>query len=472
MLRIVGKTEYEEERCMGKFRYLVVLALWLVPVFSYANIFTAASCSVENVKAAIAVAVDGDTVVVPSGNCTWTKTSTTALVTVSKSITILGSGPDKSTGTSIYIAPGTGYTSTPAISLTTKNTSAHITLAGFYFWGETSYNGMVKVGGSSKYTRITNNVFTDGGVGGTRQLLVLDGATKGVIDNNTFLGYQQAIKTFATQWKADNYGHESWQEDVPWGTDYTWFIENNTYDNPYSSGAASAAPRGAIDCFHGGQYVFRYNNVTDFFPLTHGGLTDGTIYPVRGCRSMEIYGNTFTMSSKIIYRPEATLIYGGAALINNNTYNMNHRTDRAISVSNQRDGANRDSSYPTYKSCDGTHPWDGNESGQTGWLCRDQPGAGKDSATPSWPVLNSGNPYPKQTREPLFIWGNTYNNRGFGATDVSGSTHDQLDRDYFLRAPQLGDIPYPYNHYTYPHPLTMTLIPKTPKSIQGIRISP
>lgn len=473
LLRIAGKTDYEEENViMRKFRNLMVFALIVVPVLSFANNIPAASCSVAHLNAAIAVAVDGDTVVVPSGNCTWTKTSTTPLVTVSKSITISGSGPDKSTGTSIYIAPGTAYTSTPAILLSTTNSSAHITLSGFYFSGETSYDGMVKVGGSSKYMRITNNVFTDDGVGGTRQLLILDGSTKGVVDNNTFLGGQQAIKIHATQWKADGNGHESWQKDVPWGTNYTWYIENNTYDNPYSSGDASAAPRGAIDCFRGGQYVFRYNNVTDFFPLTHGGLTDSTIYPVRGCRSMEIYGNTFTMSSKIIYRPEATLIYGGAALIFNNTYNMNRRTERAISLTNQRDGAGRDASYPTYKSCDGTHPWDGNGSDQTGWLCRDQPGAGKDPVSPVWPVLNSGNPYPAQTREPVYVWGNIYNNRGYGASDVAGSTHVQLDRDYFLRAPQSGDIPYPYQPYTYPHPLTMTSTPKTPKSIQGISISP
>jgi len=70
-----------------------------------------------------------------------------------------------------------------------------------------------------------------------------------------------------------------------------------------------------------------------------------------------------------------------------------------------------------------------------------------------------------------FVWNNVWNAHGVNqgaatqvqvASDTNGTL--TLNTDYFLRAPQAGDIYYPYTPYTYPHPLrgtSTTLMPPT-----------
>ena len=66
---------------------LFILAFVFLPVDSWAATITADSCSLAHVTAAYNAAMEGDRVVIPAGECTWTSE-----LTVLKAITILGAG--------------------------------------------------------------------------------------------------------------------------------------------------------------------------------------------------------------------------------------------------------------------------------------------------------------------------------------------------------------------------------------------
>jgi len=67
---------------------LLLFAFLISPLFAgaaRANTITAASCSVADVSKAIASSVDGDTVIIPNGSCTWARG-----IATSKQITLRG----------------------------------------------------------------------------------------------------------------------------------------------------------------------------------------------------------------------------------------------------------------------------------------------------------------------------------------------------------------------------------------------
>ena len=76
---------------------LPIIFLFLLGWNADAATVTASSCSLSNVQTAVNNATAGDTVTVPSGNCTWADG-----VTISKGITVQGAG-------SSTIITGAGY---------------------------------------------------------------------------------------------------------------------------------------------------------------------------------------------------------------------------------------------------------------------------------------------------------------------------------------------------------------------------
>src|SRR5437870_2153368 len=74
-------------------KQLLLLSLILLCLSTYnvgplwAATINAASCSQANVNSAITSAVDGDTVIIPAGTCSWTTT-----LTITKGISLLGAG--------------------------------------------------------------------------------------------------------------------------------------------------------------------------------------------------------------------------------------------------------------------------------------------------------------------------------------------------------------------------------------------
>jgi hypothetical protein len=87
---------------------LVTAAVTTTPVTASASVVTASSCSVADVNAAIAKAVEGDTVKVPacpSATDVWGTDSNTS-VQVNKNITLQGSG----VATTVLLGATTAFT--------------------------------------------------------------------------------------------------------------------------------------------------------------------------------------------------------------------------------------------------------------------------------------------------------------------------------------------------------------------------
>jgi hypothetical protein len=81
--------------------------------------------------------------------------------------------------------------------------------------------------------------------------------------------------------------------------------------------------------------------------------------------------------------------------------------------------------------CDGDAWIDGNEPGQSGWLCRDQPGASTDAF-----LWDFSSPAPAQQKDPMYAW----NNHGNGGVEMPFEVlgfcdlnllHIQENRDFY-----------------------------------------
>jgi hypothetical protein len=86
--------------------------------------------------------------------------------------------------------------------------------------------------------------------------------------------------------------------------------------------------------------------------------------------------------------------------------------------------------------CNGTSSWDQNTSGQQGWRCRDQIGAGPDSVL--WQI---GAPH-AQTPQPAYFWDNRLTNNAPIPVADQGTGRDSLhiraNRDYYTQVEQFN----------------------------------
>jgi hypothetical protein len=95
--------------------------------------------------------------------------------------------------------------------------------------------------------------------------------------------------------------------------------------------------------------------------------------------------------------------------------------------------------------CNGTSAWDGNESGQVGYPCRDQIGRSTDQ----W-LWTASKPHPPQALDPAYAWNNKHGNDEVVFLQHNcdeNKTHIKIGRDIFNGIPKPG-----YTPYTYPHP--------------------
>lgn len=83
------------------------LLLTLIASPSLASIINAASCSQTHVQTAVNSAVNGDTVLVPAGTCTWNS----AVSITNKTITLTGAGAEPGGTKVVYGSTGHSYAS-------------------------------------------------------------------------------------------------------------------------------------------------------------------------------------------------------------------------------------------------------------------------------------------------------------------------------------------------------------------------
>jgi hypothetical protein len=403
---------------------------------------TAASCSYTDVSNALAAAVDGDTVVLPTGAATWAST-----LVVSKAVTMSGAGMSATVITAN--AAGT------ALVLIQPNANKAIRLTGIGF-ADGTYQVHIKGSTNGSYVldqvRIDHCSFTNG-----KDNILAEGWIEGLIDHNSFLNGNRDIFVVG-----DN--DHSWSRAIAPGTAHSLFIEDNVFKQTNAGGGGLNEN---IYHFAGARTTIRYNefdstSYTSYDAClfdSHGNQPyyTGLGTADRGQPLIEVYGNAFRYhhSYRVCY------IRGGSTLFHDNAFTF--VTSSTEVVLSEEDGW-----QPAFYS-----PL------RTAWPGQDQ-------------VFNS------------FFWNNTRN--GSAISDVSfnnasDSVFIQKNRDYWMHEPQSSggsesftgsrqggsqtaptttdtgsmifsaagaNAFYPYTAFVYPHPLQTggTLPPDTPTKLR------
>jgi hypothetical protein len=399
------------------YAWLILTGLGIVFFMSVrvnATVIQAASCSQQDVQAAINLAQDGDTVRVPAGECTW-----------SQVVSLKGKGIS-------LIAAGTALTIirhdtvvNPGSFLTNIGVAGKpFRISGFKFYRNTG--SFIGVGGSADGWRIDHCEFVS-----TAFIVAVSvsSLSHGVIDSCTFRNNRMLIFY--------GNGHDAWKQPSSLGTDNAVYVEDCLFDSTIFTNA--------IDANCGGRYVFRYNEVVNTYCESHSlqhKFPDGTFN--RGTMSWEIYHNSFIArdngATHTNYLP--LRMRGGTGIAFNNTVvnEGGEPFNGFCAIDNRR-------SYEDLGGvlgrCDGTHPLDGNED-TTGYPCLDQIGRSTDHG--------SGTDRLPQQLDPVYAWGNLFDGAP-GNVIVSNGCDDHIKpgRDFFDHTVRPG-----YQPYTYPHPLRVS----------------
>ena len=272
---------------------------------AHAATYNAANCGNSAIQSAINSAADGDTVLVPSGTCTW---SGTVSIPASKGIALVGAGIDATVINGGNLILSTAVDKRPSrITGFTFNFSVEGSEASFL-----TINPEMKA--QSNNWRIDNCKFVYQRTGWYEAAIWIKGWTFGLIDHCIFKGTPRGIMVEATNINIDNsgsYGDFSWSQEIDLGTPKTGnlpravYVENCIFDEPKSAGDQ------AIESRFGARYVFRYNKVNGYQVNTHSGCTNGNRGPVQA----EVYNNTFDYKN---YYNAIWLRTVGTALIHSN----------------------------------------------------------------------------------------------------------------------------------------------------------
>lgn len=387
---------------------LILLCLALDPQHAHAQTINAASCNSSDVQAAInSVSVDGTTVAVPAGTCTWTSavcpnnpgSGTCASPNPSSSghsITLQGAG-SSSTHIIVNIASGFGNDAFFVGNQCCNGKSFRLT--GFDWQYESADSGglLVFTQSTGYSVRIDNSTAepyaSSPGYGRFLSFSVPCISPGCVVDHNaiTDLGVivEAAIPGEALP------GNTVWQQAMPFETVNAVYFENNTMNYP-----TFATHQVDIDCDDGGAYVFRYNTVYQNAIANHGY---DSVY--NGCRMENVYQNTINPNGVsnwgIQYR-------GGAGVDYNNVFSSN-ATGQNIGLTTYR------MVYPAQDIisqnqpvCGYSNSKDGN--GTDGYLCYEQTGAGSGA--------NGG-----LVAYPLYEWDNCKVSSGCSAGSSSQVTY-------------------------------------------------
>ena len=376
------------------------------------SIVWAASPSSVDINAAIALALDGDTVRVPAGNATWTGNVT---VPSTKGVQVIGAGMGL---TNIDLA------NTYQLYLDTRETNSRVRASGFSFnHGPTRALQINYRNNGAKNFRVDHIEWTNNAA----IVAFIGGYTHGLIDNCYFNNQVRAIFIEGRCDNLDAYGDcgdYSWRQPVVMGGPQAVYIEDCYFNNTI------AYPGQTIDCNSGGRYVLRHCTMRGWQGIeTHSGCTPG----YRNSRWVEIYENDLDVTP--LSRWLGIWFRGCNGIAFNNAFTGNWTMPIQFDFEHA-------CSRPA--PCAGMWPLPDPLAEFWQYPVQDQIGAGQSSG--AW-----GTPQDLNEAK-LWIWANTLNGNPttpqFNSCDLSASFIHQ-DRDYFLNAPP-GYVPY-----TYPHPLTL-----------------
>jgi hypothetical protein len=284
------------------------LLFWCLP--ARAHIISAASCSQADVQNAINSSANGDRVVVPGGNCTWTQLdagTNLPIVTISaNNITLDGGGATTISGVVLFTAQA-GLTRITGFTFTGSGTNGQA----IYGYG---CGGLTECGGSVTSTwRIDHNTFTS-----TVRAIFIEaiGNGPGLIDHNTFTGGAASEMIHNMGMLAED--ANGWNDDLVPGGPNMLFVEDNTFTYAASGNPAYFWGSSAIQSYYGARTVFRHNSLTMVQIDQHG--SPGAI----GARWWEIYENDFYTVPNANQSNYMTLRGGSGVVFNNRQSGPNY----------------------------------------------------------------------------------------------------------------------------------------------------
>jgi len=340
---------------MRKIINLVIIALFLsilaVTGLQAQGTFTAASCGLTDVNdcingsgantckaqgasaGATHTAVDGDTINIPAGSCTWTSGITISGV----ALQIMGSGTPNTTpsatgagSSNTVIVDGLNDGKTPLLNFANVPVTSHVTRVSLLTIqpGPSVTNGYSPIaisGVCSSSTcpslRIDNLNFTgwtEAGNGDQSSWMIRTDNLFGVVDHSTVTGPPVfANINHSAYLGVGGYGDNSWAQPDAFGTGNAMYFENNSLGSGVALNDCDAAPPngGTGGC----RVVARFNtsaNIVNYLAYDHGTETGQRM---RGGRSFEIYGNTANCTGSC---PAGSQLRSGVAMNWGNTYAM------------------------------------------------------------------------------------------------------------------------------------------------------
>jgi hypothetical protein len=311
-----------------------------------------------DVSAAVASATKGDTVIVPAGTASWTKT-----LVINKPITLIGqttvSYTNETANDRTIILDNVSRSSKPPApiihtivisgDMAVEPTAPLLQIKGFTFRGSPNTpkgapNGAIMLAGTCPAVRISNchfdrlyqsSMYTFGWIYG-----VMDNCLH-TIAHPAFSG-TMGMPTYNGQ----RYGDGSWTEDAHWGSYKFFFTENNVVHNLLKKND------GNMDAKRGARYVARYNKLYDCsFIQTHG--TEGN--RDRGCRAIEFYNNICKRSTGGPGQPGG--LRSGNILFHDNKYTGVALVNPWVAAWAARMGT----AFQPWGLADGANPWDQND---------------------------------------------------------------------------------------------------------------
>lgn len=276
----------------------------------------AASTSQASFEECFTAAIDGDTILIPSGSVTWSATSTIA----NKSVIIRGQfdctlnsdGRPTSCPTTIT------WNTTASLILWEQKPSGFPRLAHLAFQlpntncDAASDRAAIGMRGDTQNLRVDHLLFTAGT--GSCANLHFTGNVRGVVDHNAFRSYNaQATVVWHGEWQNVNDapafgafvggGGQSWASAATFATADRMIFENNEYNTP------STYPY-MVDDSNGARVTYRYNVFAGgTLMANHGTETNGR---GRSVKEWEVYRNTFTYGGPASGNSPFTHLRGGS----------------------------------------------------------------------------------------------------------------------------------------------------------------
>lgn len=364
-----------------------VFFLFFAPCVKAQGTYTAASCNQSDLNAVINgpmhTVVNGDTIHIPAGSCTWTSGIT---VPSGIGVTIIGNGtPDAGAGTTGASASCSATVLTDNISSGHMfsmspqygNSTSRISCISFVPQTSSQSNDQpISVVGTCTSSgcpnmRIDNLTVSGNFAGSVREDATFVTAVNmfGVLDHNTVGGATligngvDFVNVNHPSWLGvGSYGDNSWAQPDSFGTAQALYLENNTFTNAFGTdvdGGDSYQDTG------GGRWVCRFNTfngVTGASACSDHG-TESTGRP-RGGRQGENYNNTLICTNTSQGCNSGFGYRSGVGLIFNNTFTANSGAwfNNYATFVDFRTFAGVGTQFAQWGICDGTSVYDANDS--------------------------------------------------------------------------------------------------------------